>query len=63
MFESTPNYPDNGRYWEMVQKHKISIFYTSPTALRSLMRFGDDIPNKYDLSSLRILGTQESFLN
>jgi len=57
MFESTPNYPDNGRYWEMVQKHKISIFYTSPTALRSLMRFGDDIPNKYDLSSLRILGT------
>lgn len=57
MFESTPMYPDNGRYWDMVQRHKISIFYTAPTAIRSLMRFGDDIPKKYDLSSLRILGT------
>lgn len=50
-------YPDYGRYWDMVQRHKISIFYTAPTAIRSLMRFGDEIPNKYDLSSLRILGT------
>jgi acetyl-CoA synthetase len=57
MFESTPMYPDVGRYWDMVQRHKISIFYTAPTAIRSLMRFGDDAPNKYDLSSLRILGT------
>jgi len=57
MFESTPLYPDTGRYWDMVQKHKISIFYTAPTAIRSLMRFGDEAPNKYDLSSLRILGT------
>lgn len=57
MFESTPMYPDNGRYWDMVQRHKISIFYTAPTAIRSLMRFGDDVPKKYDLSSLRILGT------
>ena len=57
MFESTPMYPDNGRYWDMVQRHKISIFYTAPTAIRSLMRFGDEAPNKYDLSSLRILGT------
>ena len=56
MFESTPSYPDNGRYWDLVQRHKISIFYTAPTAIRSLMRFGDDIPKKYDLSSLRILG-------
>lgn len=57
MFESTPMYPDHGRYWDMVQRHKISIFYTAPTAIRSLMRFGDDIVKQYDLSSLRILGT------
>ena len=57
MFESTPMYPDAGRYWDMVQRHKISIFYTAPTAIRSLMRYGSDIPQKYDLSSLRILGT------
>jgi len=57
MFESTPMYPDHGRYWDMVERNKISIFYTAPTAIRSLMRFGDDAPKKYDLSSLRILGT------
>jgi len=57
MFESTPMYPDNGRYWDMVERHKISIFYTAPTAIRSLMRFGDEPPKKYDLSSLRTLGT------
>jgi len=57
MFESTPMYPDCGRYWDMVQRHKITVFYTAPTAIRSLMRFGDDAPNKYDLSSLKVLGT------
>jgi acetyl-CoA synthetase len=57
MFESTPMYPDNGRYWDMVERHKISTFYTAPTAIRSLMRFGDSFPNKYDLSSLRALGS------
>ena len=57
MFESTPMYPDAGRYWDMVQRHKITQFYTAPTAIRSLMRFGDSFPNKYDLSSLRILGS------
>jgi len=57
LFESTPLYPDAGRYWDMVQRHKISLFYTAPTAIRSLIRFGDDIPKKYDLSSLRILGS------
>lgn len=57
VFESTPLYPDAGRYWDMVQRHKISLFYTAPTAVRSLIRFGDEIPAKYDLSSLRILGT------
>jgi len=57
IFESTPLYPDAGRYWDMIERHGISIFYTAPTAVRSLIRFGDDIPKKYDLSSLRILGT------
>ena len=57
MFESTPMYPDVGRYWDMVQRHKFTQFYTAPTAIRSLMRFGDDEPNRYDLSSLRVLGT------
>mmetsp|Transcript_8150 Transcript_8150/g.14775 ORF Transcript_8150/g.14775 Transcript_8150/m.14775 type:complete len:659 (+) Transcript_8150:2-1978(+) len=57
MFESTPMYPDVGRYWDMVQRHKLTQFYTAPTAIRSLMRFGDDEPNRYDLSSLRVLGT------
>ena len=50
-------YPDCGRYWDMVERHGITVFYTAPTAIRSLMRFGDDAPNKYDLSSLRVLGT------
>mmetsp|Transcript_8162 Transcript_8162/g.12608 ORF Transcript_8162/g.12608 Transcript_8162/m.12608 type:complete len:750 (+) Transcript_8162:67-2316(+) len=57
LFESTPLYPDAGRYWDMVQRHKINIFYTAPTAIRSLMRFGDEIPGKYDLSSLKVLGS------
>uniref|UniRef100_A0A7S4K1G5 Acetyl-coenzyme A synthetase n=1 Tax=Odontella aurita TaxID=265563 RepID=A0A7S4K1G5_9STRA len=57
MFESTPMYPDNGRYWDMIERHKITVFYTAPTAIRSLMRFGDEAPKKYDLSSLRILGS------
>ena len=50
-------YPDCGRYWDMVQRHKITVFYTAPTAIRSLMRFGDEAPKKYDLSSLKVLGT------
>jgi len=57
VFESTPMYPDAGRYWDMIDRHKISIFYTAPTAIRSLMRFGDQIPAKYDLSSLKVLGS------
>ena len=57
VFESTPLYPDEGRYWDMVERLKISVFYTAPTAIRSLMRFGDDAPKKYDLSSLRVLGS------
>ena len=57
MFEGVPNYPDFGRFWEIVDKHKINIFYTAPTALRALMKEGNEWVNKYDLSSLRLLGT------
>ena len=57
VFESTPMYPDEGRYWDLIQRHKLEVFYTAPTAIRSLMRFGDAPPSKYDLSSLQFLGT------
>ena len=57
MFESTPLYPDAGRYWAMIDKFKITQFYTAPTAIRALIRHGDEWPGKYDMSSLRILGT------
>eukprot|EP00516_Mucochytrium_quahogii_P000210 CAMPEP_0203760132 /NCGR_PEP_ID=MMETSP0098-20131031/13499_1 /ASSEMBLY_ACC=CAM_ASM_000208 /TAXON_ID=96639 /ORGANISM=" , Strain NY0313808BC1" /LENGTH=633 /DNA_ID=CAMNT_0050653589 /DNA_START=139 /DNA_END=2040 /DNA_ORIENTATION=+ len=57
MFESTPLYPDAGRYWDMVERHKITQFYTAPTAIRALMRFGVEPLKKYDLSTLRVLGS------
>jgi len=57
MFESTPLYPDAGRYWHMIEKFKITQFYTAPTAIRALIRQGDEWPGKYDLSSLKVLGT------
>ena len=57
MFEGVPSYPHPDRFWEIVEKYKVNIFYTAPTALRSIMREGDEWPNKHDLSSLRILGT------
>ena len=57
MFESTPLYPDPGRYWQMIDKFKVTQFYTAPTAIRALIRQGDEWPAKYDLSSLKILGT------
>eukprot|EP00405_Crypthecodinium_cohnii_P010369 CAMPEP_0206440150 /NCGR_PEP_ID=MMETSP0324_2-20121206/12609_1 /ASSEMBLY_ACC=CAM_ASM_000836 /TAXON_ID=2866 /ORGANISM="Crypthecodinium cohnii, Strain Seligo" /LENGTH=666 /DNA_ID=CAMNT_0053907855 /DNA_START=39 /DNA_END=2039 /DNA_ORIENTATION=+ len=57
MFESVPTYPDAGRYWDMVQRHKITQFYTAPTAIRTLMRFGDEPVGKYDRSSLKVLGS------
>ena len=57
MFEGAPNYPDWGRLWDMVERHSIDIFYTAPTAIRAFLKQGDDYPNKYDLSSLRLLGT------
>ncbi len=57
MFEGVPNYPDFGRFWDIVDKHQINIFYTAPTALRALMKEGNDHVNSRDLSSLRLLGT------
>src|SRR5687767_14355274 len=57
MFEGVPIYPDAGRFWKLIQDHKVNVFYTAPTAIRSLIKAGGDLPKKYDLSSLRILGT------
>ncbi|HYF94996.1 MAG TPA: acetate--CoA ligase [Symbiobacteriaceae bacterium] len=57
MYEGTPDYPDRGRFWELIEKYRVSIFYTAPTAIRSFMRWGPEWPAKYDLSSLRLLGT------
>ena len=57
MFESIPTYPDAGRYWDAVERHKVTIFYTAPTAIRALAKEGDHHVKRYDRSSLRILGT------
>jgi acetyl-CoA synthetase len=57
MFEGVPTYPDPGRFWEICDKHKVNQIYTAPTVIRALMRSGEEWPNKYDLSSLRILGS------
>ncbi len=57
MYEGAPNWPDNGRFWEIVEKHGVNIFYTAPTAIRAFIKWGDEWPEKHDLSSLRLLGT------
>ncbi|MFC3818471.1 acetate--CoA ligase [Planomonospora venezuelensis] len=57
IYEGTPDTPHRGRFWEIVQKYKVTILYTAPTAIRTFMKWGDDIPAKYDMSSLRILGS------
>lgn len=57
MFEGTPTYPEPDRFWKIIEDYKVNIFYTAPTAIRALMRLGDEWPEKHDLSSLRILGT------
>ena len=57
MFEGVPNYPNFSRFWQIVDKHKVNIFYTAPTAIRALMREGDEYVNKTDRSSLKLLGT------
>jgi acetyl-CoA synthetase len=57
MFEGVPSWPANDRFWQVIEKHKVNIFYTAPTALRAIMRDGDGPVNRHDLSSLRLLGT------
>ena len=57
MFEGVPTFPDAGRFWQVAEKYKVTVFYTAPTAIRSLVRLGEEWPNKYDLSSLRTLGS------
>ena len=57
MYEGVPTYPDYGRFWQIVEKHKVNQFYTAPTAIRALMKEGDKWPKQHDLSSLKLLGT------
>ena len=57
MYEGAPDYPDKDRFWEIIAKHKATILYTAPTAIRSFMKWGDEYPAKHDLSSLRLLGS------
>jgi acetyl-CoA synthetase len=57
MYEGAPNHPDTDRFWDIVERHKVSIFYTAPTAIRAFMKWGDEAVKKHDLSSLRLLGS------
>ncbi|UED85515.1 acetate--CoA ligase [Streptomyces profundus] len=57
LYEGTPNTPHNGRWWEIVEKYRVTILYTAPTAIRTCMKWGDDVPAGFDLSSLRVLGS------
>ena len=57
IFEGTPFHPNNNRFWDVIQKYKVSKFYTAPTAIRALMKFGESFSDQYDLSSLKVLGT------
>jgi acetyl-CoA synthetase len=57
MYEGTPDFPDRGRFWELIDKYGVNIFYTAPTAIRTFMRWGKEFPEKYKLSSLRLIGT------
>jgi acetyl-CoA synthetase len=57
IFEGVPNYPDFGRFWQIIEQHQVNIFYTAPTALRALMKEGNSWPQRYNLDSLKVLGT------
>ncbi len=63
MYEGAPNWPDEGRFWELIEKYKINIFYTAPTAIRAFIKWGDHWIDKRDLSSLRLLGTVGEGIN
>jgi acetyl-CoA synthetase len=57
MYEGAPDFPESDRFWSIVERHKVNVFYTAPTAIRAFIRWGDEHPKKHDLSSLRLLGT------
>jgi len=57
IYEGAPDFPERDRYWELIERHRISVFYTAPTAIRAFMRWGNDLPARHDLSSLRLLGS------
>jgi acetyl-CoA synthetase len=63
MYEGAPNWPDEGRFWEIVERYGVTIFYTAPTAIRAFIKWGDDFVNRADLSSLRLLGTVGEGIN
>ncbi|MCH8044632.1 MAG: acetate--CoA ligase [Planctomycetes bacterium] len=63
MYEGAPNHPDEGRFWQIVEKYKVTIFYTAPTAIRAFIKWGDQFPERSDLSSLRLLGTVGEGIN
>jgi acetyl-CoA synthetase len=63
MYEGAPNWPDEGRFWELIEKYKVTIFYTAPTAIRAFIKWGDHWVDKRDLSSLRLLGTVGEGIN
>lgn len=63
LYEGTPDSPHKGRWWEIIQDHKVTIFYTAPTAIRTFMKWGREIPDQYDLSSLRLLGSVGESIN
>ena len=63
MYEGAPNFPDESRFWQIVEKYKVTVFYTAPTAIRAFIKWGDQHVNKHDLSSLRLLGTVGEGIN
>src|SRR5690625_6199750 len=63
IYEGTPDTPHQGRWWEIVEKYGVTQFYSSPTAIRTAMKWGEEIPGRFDLSSLRLLGTVGEAIN
>ncbi len=57
MYEGAPNWPDEGRFWKIIEDYRVTILYTAPTAIRAFMKWGEQFPRRHDLSSLRLLGT------
>jgi acetyl-CoA synthetase len=63
IYEGAPNYPERDRWWDVLERHRVSVFYTAPTAIRTFMKWGDEWPDRHDLSSLRLLGTVGEAIN